>query len=77
MDDYAITRKFRCFVGDNASNNDAQLLAGPNTTCDLSLTSAQRIRCAGHIINLVFKAIICGKWVSKFELELVVAAPRD
>lgn len=77
MDDYAITRKFNCFVGDNASNNDAKLIAGLNSACGLNLTSSYRIRCAGHIINLVVKAIIYGKGVNRFELDLAAAAPQQ
>lgn len=36
-----------------------------------------RIRCAGHMINLVVKAAIYGSGVSKFEADLQKAAPKD
>ena len=36
-----------------------------------------RICCAGHIINLVVKATIYGKGVSKWELNIARAAPQE
>jgi hypothetical protein len=35
------------------------------------------VRCAGHIINLVVKAIIYGQGVSEFEQDLAQAGPRE
>ena len=43
----------------------------------MDLTEDHRIRCAGHIIQLIIKAVIYGKGLSKFELELAQAAPQD
>lgn len=72
LKEHDIADKFHYFVGDNASNNDAKLLAGVNTACGLSPTSTHRIRCAGHIINLVIKAIIYGQGVSKLSSSLLL-----
>ncbi|EKG09031.1 HAT domain-containing protein [Macrophomina phaseolina MS6] len=57
------------FVADNADTNDTmlrklrELMAIDYPAC--------RIRCIGHIINLVVKAILFGKGVSKFEQSLL------
>jgi hypothetical protein len=64
-------------VGDNATNNDTALITGLNEHPAIELDPHQRIRCAGHIINLVVKATIYGKGVSKFEEQLAAAAPKD
>ena len=76
--DYEIASKFNCFVGDNATNNDSALISSLQEFASLGIDpDKHRIRCAGHIINLVVKAFIYGKGVSKFELELSRAAPRE
>jgi hypothetical protein len=56
--EYKISDKIGYFVADNASNNDAalQLLS---QHIDLK-PAEQRLRCSGHIINLVAKAILYG-----------------
>jgi hypothetical protein len=65
LDEYEISRKFHCFVGDNASSNDGKLIASLNLHPNINITANNRIRCAGHIINLVVKATIYGKGVSE------------
>jgi hypothetical protein len=77
LDEYEISRKFHCFVGDNASSNDGKLIASLNLHPNINITANNRIRCAGHIINLVVKATIYGKGVSEWEERLAEAAPRD
>jgi hypothetical protein len=64
-------------VGDNATSNDAETILGLNAHPELNLNASHRIRCAGHIINLVVKATIYGSGVSKFEEDLARAAPMD
>ena len=64
---FEIAPQLHCFVGDNATNNDNELIQGLNEHDDIKLTSNNRIRCAGHIINLVVKATLYGKGVSWFE----------
>jgi hypothetical protein len=64
FDDYDISRKFHCFVGDNATSNDSGLIASLNLHPNVDIEPHQRLRCAGHIINLVVKAIIYGDGVS-------------
>jgi hypothetical protein len=64
-------------VGDNATSNDAETILGLNAYPDLNLNASHRIRCAGHVINLVVKATIYGSRVSKFEEDLAQAALID
>jgi hypothetical protein len=77
LDSFEISSKFHCFVGDNASNNDSETIAGLNLHSNVNINPDHRIRCAGHIINLIVKATIYGKGVSKFEEALAAATPID
>jgi hypothetical protein len=77
LDEFSNASKFGCFVGDNASNNDSELINGLNKHKDININSNDRICCAGHIINLVVKATLYGRGVSKFEADLAAAAPLE
>jgi hypothetical protein len=70
LDEYEISRKFHCLVGDNATHNDGELIRSLNL-------HPNRIRCAGHVINLVVKGTIYGKGVSGWEERLAEAAPHE
>ena len=70
IQEYNFETRFNCFVGDNATSNDTSLIAGLNTSDIIDIDDRHRIRCAGHIINLVVKATLYGSGVSKFEEEL-------
>lgn len=68
IDQYEIGSKLGYFMLDNAESND---------TCLETLarwfpmeTSRRRLRCVGHILNLVVRAVIFGSNVTKFEAEL-------
>ncbi|KAJ6437886.1 transposase-like protein [Purpureocillium lavendulum] len=68
INQYEIGSKLGYFMLDNAESND---------TCLETLASwfpmdvsSRRLRCIGHIINLVVRAVIFGSNVSKFEAEL-------
>jgi hypothetical protein len=75
---HKISCQFHCFVGDNASSNDSKLIDGLNLHLNIHITADNRLRCAGHIINLIIKATIYGNGVSKWEEELAAAeAPHD
>jgi hypothetical protein len=64
--EYKITTKISWFMADNASNNDTVLELLRN---DLNIHSKKsRLRCCGHIINLVTKSILYG--TDKFEGHL-------
>jgi hAT family C-terminal dimerisation region len=73
LEEYKIVNKFFCFVGDNASNNNSTFIQGLNKYLLLEFTEENRIRCAGHIINLVVTAIIYGNNLSNWERELADA----
>ena len=75
--EYDFERKLHCCVGDNATSNDNQFIEGLNESSQINFASENRIRCAGHIINLIVKAMIYGSGVSKFEEELSHAAPMN
>jgi len=77
LEGFEIAPRLHCFVGDNASNNDAELIRGLNDHESIHLTGNNRIRCAGHIINLVVKATLYGKGVSRFEAALAAASPGE
>ncbi|KAK4077565.1 hypothetical protein Purlil1_12327 [Purpureocillium lilacinum] len=68
IDQYEMGAKLGYFMLDNAESND---------TCLETLAQwfpmdvgRRRLRCIGHIINLVVRAVIFGSDVSKFEAEL-------
>jgi hypothetical protein len=65
------------FLANNASSNDSKLIKGLNLHPNVNIDASHRIRCAGHIINLVVKATIYGDGVSKWEEELAAAAPKE
>ena len=56
--EYKISDKIGYFITDNAANNDAALRL-LSYHIDVRLTK-QRLRCSGHVINLVMKAILYG-----------------
>lgn len=75
--EYDLADQVHCFVADNASNNDQTFINSVNQRLKTDFTLDSRIRCAGHIIAIVVKAVIYGKGVSKFEAELAQAAPGE
>ena len=77
LDDFKIPRKFHCVGGDNASSNDATLIDALNEHPDIEITDEHRVRCTGHIINLIVQALLYGDGVSNFEQLLMRTAPRD
>jgi hypothetical protein len=64
-------------VGDNATSNDTELIKGLNLHLNVNVDLQHRIRCAGHIINLVVKATLYEDRVSKWEEQLAAAAPKE
>ena len=62
---YNFESNFNCLVGDNATNNDKKLIRLLNReSATLCLGVQHRIRCAGHIIDLVVKATLYDEGVS-------------
>jgi hypothetical protein len=76
INEYGFGHNLGCFMMDNAENND---------TCIAELKryfpsideKEHRLRCAGHIFNLVTKAILYGKGVSKWQKRLLGASDED
>jgi hypothetical protein len=64
LDSYDISRQFHCFIGDNVTSNDSELIKSLNLHLNINITANNRIRCAGHKINLVVKATLYGKGVT-------------
>ena len=75
--EYNFELRFSCFVSDNATCNDSKLIAGLTQSPVLNLGTEHRIRCAGHIINLIVEATLYGEGVSQFEEDLAQAAPIE
>ncbi|KJZ69476.1 hypothetical protein HIM_11138 [Hirsutella minnesotensis 3608] len=71
IDQYELGSKLGYFMLDNAKSNDACL----ETLIRWFPMDVNRcrLRCIGHIINLVVRAVLFGSNVSKFEAELRVA----
>ena len=75
---YNFETRFNCFIGDNATSNDASLYDGLTEGSDiLNLDSRHRLRCTGDIINLIVKATLYGDGVSRFEEALAEAGPVE
>ncbi|TKA39987.1 hypothetical protein B0A49_13726, partial [Cryomyces minteri] len=73
--DYRVGSKIGYFVMDNASNNDTSLqVLSKEFNIDVK---KQRLRCSGHIINLVCKAIILGTDSDCFEDGLLQLVDGD
>ena len=72
---YDISAIIGFFMMDNASNNDTCIeeLAKQYPT----ITKQSRLRCIGHILNLIVKALLFGEGVSKLEKELCGASDDE
>lgn len=71
MSEFDIQERVEYFALDNASNNDTSIEAlAEEFEFDVK---ERRLRCAGHIINLVARQILFGADPDAFELEASVA----
>jgi hypothetical protein len=75
INDYNIGQNLGGFMMDNAKDNDTAL-QGLAEEFDFDVDFS-RLRCLGHIINLVVKALLFGKGVSKVERELAGASSEE
>ena len=73
---YSIGEKLGSFVMDNAGDNDKCLEALQRSFSSID-PEADRIRCIGHIINLVVKALLFGEGVSAWEKNLIEASEEQ
>jgi hypothetical protein len=68
VDEFEITNKLRFFILDNANSNDTCLQAFfPNATPHN--LKERRLRCWGHILNLIVKAFLFRKNADAFEID--------
>jgi hypothetical protein len=56
LNEYETSQKFNCFVGDNATNNNRELIQSLNLHSKINIMANNCTRGVGHIINLVVKA---------------------
>jgi hypothetical protein len=75
IEEYDIGNNLGAFQMDNADNNDT-CLRQLATKFDIN-PAQQRMRCFGHVINLVVKALLMGTGLSKFQKELTDANDSD
>jgi hypothetical protein len=75
IDSYSMSAVLGYFVMDNASSNDTciQQLAKRFST----VRSSSRLRCSGHILNIIVKALLFGDGVSKLEQQLCGASDEE
>jgi len=76
INEYEFGHNLGCFMMDNAENNDS-CIAELKRYFPLIDKKRDRLRCAGHIFNLVTKAILYGKGVSKWQKKLLGASDDD
>ena len=71
--DFGIEDKLGYFMGDNASNNDTTIRSVESRICrDGGVgfdPEERRLRCWGHIMNIVVKALLFGPKAKKLEKE--------
>jgi hypothetical protein len=65
LNEYEIFQKLHCFVSNKVTNNNRELIRILSLHHNINISANNRICCAGHIINLVVKATIYGKGVSR------------
>ncbi|KAJ6436065.1 transposase-like protein [Purpureocillium lavendulum] len=73
---YGIGEKLGSFVMDNADDNDKCLEVLQRSFSSIDPV-ADRIRCIGHIINLVVKALLYGEGVSAWEKNLIESSEEQ
>lgn len=73
VEDFQITRKIGYFTLDNATNNDSALIEISTLLSNIGIAFdpiKHRLRCFGHVINLVVKSFLWGTNVEAFQQEL-------
>lgn len=76
VDRYSLQNKVGCFQLDNASNNKTAIeaIAAQLPTVD---PQEQQLRCLGHVLNLVVRAILFGNGLSATQKELAGANDKE
>ena len=77
---YKLVDKIGYFTLDNATNNDSALRFVKNYLGEIGISFdpvARRLRCFGHVINLVVKAFLWGEDAEVFEAEIITCADLE
>jgi hypothetical protein len=69
-------KQFGCWMADNDDTNNTCLQTLKNTFKSIDL-DRDRLRCIGHILNLVAQALLLGEGVSAFQKELACASAEN
>jgi hypothetical protein len=80
IDEYEIADRLGFFVLDNASSNDTcvnELLANLCSYIPSRDYKKRRLRCWGHVLNLVAKAFLYGVNPAAFEAEIISTRELD
>jgi hAT family C-terminal dimerisation region len=73
-EEYQISPRLGCFVLDNATNNDTCItVLGAVYNWTPKQQEQRRLRCMGHIINLVAQAFVLGEKAELFEQAITAA----
>ena len=76
IEEYSLQSKFGYFMLDNAPTNDVcvrHLCEKLQVDSTVKEHSARRLRCTGHVINLVVKAFLFGTDADSFEVDVTSA----
>ena len=73
LDEYLLKAKLGYFITDNASSNDTCITEIIDLIRPDLDAKERRLRCIGHIINLVAKAFIFGNKSESFEADVAIA----
>jgi hypothetical protein len=82
VENFDLTRRIGYFTLDNASNNDSMLQSIASRLANVGIDFnpvERRIRCLGHVINLVVKSFLWGENAEAVEHDLdeAAAAPQE
>ena len=73
LDEYLLKAKLGYFITDNASSNDTCITEIIDLIRPDLDAKERRLRCIGHIINLIAKAFIFGNKSESFEADVAIA----
>ena len=77
---YKLVDKIGYFTLDNATNNDSALRFIKNYLGEIGILFdpvSRRLRCFGHVLNLVVKAFLWGEDAETFEAEIITRQDLD
>ncbi len=76
--EYKINSNLGAFIMDNATNNDTMVTALSKELYGVAnISKESRLRCAGHIINLISKAVLYGDGITEFAKAMIDRSDRQ